>query len=287
MRAFVAMVRYGRGGSNYQGRLGDGGTKEQPYPVKIGEKYAAVTLNSSSGLALGIDGTLWTWGHERIGANENGQDQYRLTPKALMSDVAQMGYGPRGQILAITKNGVLWVWGDELSDSSTKPGDPRRMPGLFARLAGRYADAAYKEDGSLWAWGQTLAAIVDVGGRIVPTPMLVGHDFVNISVAGVENHYVVALKSDGGLWATHSRGQTVRLEPVGCDFIDAVVLDGPTVLTLKRDGSLRAWANWQKNLYIDPAKKCFWKRHWCLATVLLSYTKLEVNLVAALVTFLH
>jgi hypothetical protein len=76
----------------------------------------------------------------------------------------------------------------------------------------------------------------------------VGDGFVQVAAA--PDDIVVALKADGSLWLTHTRGSVTQLEPVGCGY-QRVALAGaswelsPTLkvqlIALRDDGSLVAW----------------------------------------------
>lgn len=238
-------------GMNYMGCLGNGDEESQRHPVRIGENFVALALDSYSGMALQRNGTLWTWGGEHLGRkeNRNAQNQlisynevYRLTPRQLMTDVVQMEYGPRGERLALKKDGSIWAVGGFSAEAQQHNNDPWR-PWLigngFSRLAARNGDLAFKADGSLWAWGETLSMMHDAQGRLDQGPTEVGRDYVNVKI---DQNIVAALKADGSLWAPRLRGETIRMEQVGCGYADVVAGNGQ-ILALKQDGSLLSWGN--------------------------------------------
>ena len=86
-------------GGNYEGRLGNGNTKDQDQPVRFGGNFTALILESNNGMALEKDGSLWIWGSGI------------LTPKKLMENVVQMVYGPRDERLMLKKDGSIWALG--------------------------------------------------------------------------------------------------------------------------------------------------------------------------------
>jgi alpha-tubulin suppressor-like RCC1 family protein/uncharacterized protein len=240
-------------GDNYEGRLGDGGTVNQVRPVRIGENFKAVTLNFRNGFAIKDDGTLWTWGGEILGKDEKRQDFfYRLTPKQLATDVENIEYGPYGPILVLKEDGSIWDYSESISSSAQSEKQPRQVSGKFSSLASSDGKFAFKADGSLWAWGGTLDSVINSRDRHNQEPTEVGRNFVKVKSSN-NGGFVVALKADGSLWATHKQGDSQWLKPVGCGFIDATVVgrfggyapkDGVYVLALKRDGQLLAWGNW-------------------------------------------
>lgn len=234
-------------GSNYAGSLGDGGTARQTRPVKIGSGYVQLRAEERWGLALQRDGSLWTWGG-RVASRDpvSGHETYVTRPWKLGDGFAQIELGPRGELQALTRDGELWTW----RGSHRMPGPedtPRKLGTGFTRLAGHQMQAAYKSDGSLWAWGETLAAMADTRGEDKRPPQWVGTGFAQVAYA--PDGVVAALKDDGSLWLTHRRGSVTQLEPVGCGY-QRVVLVGSTwerrpkqvhVVALRDDGRLLAW----------------------------------------------
>ncbi len=235
-------------GSNYQSSLGDGGRITQARPVVIGSDYVQLRAEERSGLALRRDGSLWTWGG-RVASHDRatGHETYVTAPWTLGSGFAQIELGPRGELQALTREGELWTWRG--SNGVPGPGDePSKLGGGFTRLAGHHMQAAYKADGSLWAWGESLAAMVDTGGESKRPPQWVGRGIVQVVYA--PDGVVAALKDDGSLWLTKSRGRVTQLEPVGCGY-QRVALVGSSwenapkrvsVVALRDGGSLVAWS---------------------------------------------
>lgn len=234
-------------GSNYAGALGDGGTADQRRPVAIGRGYTQVRAEGHYGLALRDDGSLWTWG----GRYQPGStSEYVTTPWSLGSGYTQIELGPRGELQAIDRQGRLWTWRGFTPSGNHRSGEvPRKLGEGFVRLAGHRLQAAYKADGSLWAWGGSLAAMVDTGGDgdADRPAQPVGNDFAQ--VVSAPDDAVAALKADGSLWLTHTRGRVTQLEAVGCGY-RRVALVGASwqqaplqvqIVALRDDGSAVAW----------------------------------------------
>lgn len=239
-------------GSNYMASLGDGGTKLRTQPVAIGEGFVQLRAEGRWGLALKRDGSLWTWGG-RVATRDpaSGNETYVTTPWTLGSGFAQIELGPRGELQALTRDGELWTWRGSSGGEPLPDNEPRKLGngggGGFARLAGHHMQAAYKADGTLWAWGETLAAMADVGGDTKRPPQAVGRGFAQAVYA--PDGVVAALKDDGSVWLTRSRGRVTQLESVGCGY-QRVALVGSTwerqpkqvrVVALRDDGHLVAW----------------------------------------------
>jgi uncharacterized protein YecT (DUF1311 family) len=222
-------------GSNYENRLGDGTTKPSEHPVRIGDGFVSLKVESYGAMALKRDGTVWGWG----GAAK--------TPQQLMADVKQIEYGPAGERLMLKNDGSLWALGG--FNPGGAPYDatrPRLIGHGFARLAVRHGDLAYKADGSLWAWSGQLAAsfhLDESDENSVDRPVNIGSGFINVKVGGSHWLNLATLKADGSLWMVKKRGTVTRLAPVGCGYVD-MVMGEQYLLTLKQDGRLEVWGSW-------------------------------------------
>lgn len=234
-------------GSNYMASLGNGSVGDQARPGSIGSDYVQLRAEERWGLALKRDGSLWTWG-DRVATRDpvSGNETYVTTPWTLGNGFAQIELGPRGEMQALTRDGEVWTWRG-FSDGPQSAEQPRKLGGGFTRLAGHHMQAAYKADGTLWAWGEALAAMASVGGDAKRAPQQVGRGFAQVVYA--PDGVVAALKDDGSLWLTHHRGSVTQLEPVGCGY-QRVALVGSTwesepkrvrVVALRDDGRLVAW----------------------------------------------
>lgn len=236
-------------GSNYAGALGNGGQQGQTRPGAIAKDIVAVRAEGQSGLALHRDGRLIAWGGRTAGRDSHSNSIYVTTPWQLAEGVAQVEWGPRGEIQVLGRDGVLRTWAGFNGSGSPHPEDrPRTLGGGFTRLAGHRLQAAFKADGSLWAWAGSLAAMVDTQGDRDRPPQPVGNGFEQ--VVSAPDDQVATLKADGSLWLTHTRGRVTQLEPVGCGF-RRIALVGASwrrdpllrvqVVALRGDGSLQVW----------------------------------------------
>ena len=237
-------------GDDHAGALGRGGAAPlETRPVALGHDYAQLRAGGFKGLALRRDGSLWTWG-DRVARRDDANNLwYMNTPWTLGTGYAQIEMGPRGELQALARDGALRTWRGFASDGTPFAEDaPRELGDGFARLAGHGLQAAFKADGSLWAWGTSLAAMVDTAHERDRPPQRVGTGFAQVVSAA--DDVVAALKTDGSLWLTHTRGSVTQLEPVGCGY-QRVALVGASwettpqlqvqVVALRDDGSLVAW----------------------------------------------
>lgn len=222
-------------GSGYAGRLGDGGGSRER-PERIGENFVYADVDNNGGRALANDGRLWAW------------DSNRPRMEVVASDVQQM----RGSIpvLFLRSDGGLWAWNEwewtHPAESKPTPGKSRWHGAGFEHLpASRKMELAWRADGSVWAWGRTLTAmstpVALPGLEQSPWPRLVGEDWADVKTSESQT-LVAARKSDGSLWVSQEHGSSVRMDHVGCGFVDmAFAYDrshGVHLLALRSDGTL-------------------------------------------------
>lgn len=118
---------------------------------------------------------------------------------------------------------------------------------------------AIKSDGTLWVWGSDDSGTLGLGPTVVSqcTPAQIGNDtnWVAISAA---NHYCLAIKSDGTLWAwgKHLYGNTGILTTnniftptqVGTDTNWKSISAGQRLaMGIKTDGTLWGWSSFVPN----------------------------------------
>jgi len=81
-------------GSNTDGRLGDGTTRQSSSPVRIMDDVIAVSTGNFHSLAIGADGSLWAWGSNEHGQLGDGTTEDRHYPIRIMEDVLM----PQGDV---------------------------------------------------------------------------------------------------------------------------------------------------------------------------------------------
>ena len=203
-------------GNNNCGQLGDGTITNRSSPGTVaggGTNWCFVSTGQNSTAAIKTDGSLWTWGCNSSGELGNGTTTSRSSPGTVagggltwcLVDVF------RKHMIAIKADGTLWTWGynnfGRLGDGTTTN---RSSPGTTAGGGATWCDAsvgyyngvAIKTDGTLWTWGYNFRGILgttSVTFRSSPGTVAGGGTTWKKAISNLE--HVVALKTDGALWA--------------------------------------------------------------------------------------
>jgi alpha-tubulin suppressor-like RCC1 family protein len=169
--------------------------------------------------------------------------------------------------VALKSDGNVWAWGDnyrgqlgdDTTDDSTTPLPVLNLSGIVTIAAGGSHTVALKSDGSVWAWGlNSYGQLGDNSTLDKHTPVQVkgmsGNGWLSdvATVAGGIN-YIVALKSDGSVWAwgynysgqlgddsTIDRHTPVPVSGLSSG-VTAIAAGGSHTVALKSDGSVWAW----------------------------------------------
>ncbi len=224
---------------------------------------ARIVAGYISGYAIKPDGSLWAWGDNTFGQLGLGDHRNRHVPTRVGRSTGWATIAAWSHCLAIKRDGSLWAWGD--NDSGQLGIDPNnRYPHLSPRRVGSRLwkavgvgdefSVAIRRDGSLWAWGNNENGDLGIGSHASGSPLRrrVGTD-TNWKAIAVGYDWVIALKSDGSLWAWGEGVDSLGLGTsdglahptparIGSDSDWTAVAGGlgPS-FALKRDGSLWAW----------------------------------------------
>ena len=222
----------------------------------IGNGFVTMAAGDSHTVALKTDGSLWTWGGNKVGQLGDGSTNSSLIPKQIGEGYASIA-AAKNATLALRKDGSLWEWGVAPGLGSSLI--PVQMGHGFVRfVVGKNHVLALKPDGSLWVWGSNaMGQFGDSTNNDSNIPILVGQGFVDVAAG---DFHSAALKADGSLWAwgSNSLGQlgdaatTQSNYPkfIDTDFTTVAVgggaiqyVSGTHIAALKRDGSLWAWGS--------------------------------------------
>ncbi len=180
-------------------------------PIKVMDDMASVCANVVTGIhgdvptamtaAIGLDGSLWTWGDGVLGDGLYSWDRGDSGPVKVMEDVASVSMGEY-TIAAVKTDGSLWMWGEDYNSGETgwevqvspvKVMDDVAAVSICARTV-----AVIKTDGSLWMWGDNRDGRLGNGSDLFSGQAIkVMEDVAAVSVS--ETH-TGAVKTDGTLW---------------------------------------------------------------------------------------
>jgi alpha-tubulin suppressor-like RCC1 family protein len=170
-------------GSNAEGELGNqSSVSMSPTPVRA-LTQAGVTQVAAGNkhlLALGGDGSVWTWGGNFFGELGNGTvavpSNLPVRVDQRVSGITQISAGAFSG-MAVGAGGVVWTWGrnnDGQIGDGTQTDRPTPVVVTLqappARIAaGQGFDLAVLPDGTLWGWGELPTAEIQHPSNLTPT----------------------------------------------------------------------------------------------------------------------
>lgn len=237
----VAVVAGGGGGATYilrkngtvwawgyngNGQLGDGTTTQRKTPVQVVGALGVGTLsnitNVSGGynhaVALGSNGTVWTWGmntNGQLGNGTNADSTYPVQASGITDAIAVAGAVYGNHTLVLRSNGTVMAFGSnsngQLGNGSTVdsnvPVPVTGLTGIVAIAAGRWHSVALRNDGAVFAWGvNTNGQLGDGTTTQRTTPVRVtdstgAGNLTGITAISAGAYHSVALQSGGYVWS--------------------------------------------------------------------------------------
>ncbi|HEY5249335.1 MAG TPA: hypothetical protein VIJ15_12895 [Dermatophilaceae bacterium] len=205
--------------------------------------WVAVASGWQSSAALARDGTLWSWGDNRLGMLGLDDVTHRLEPFPVSEGSRWLAVAAGiAHVLAIDDDGYLWAWGDALDGQLGLGPCARDLP----------TRPMLVPNGDAQEHVEDLAAIMTLNGYPVYRVGSGVFDSDWKAVAAGVRHSL-AIKNDGSLWAWGANGsmqlglgdRTDRYLPtrVGPDRDWAAVSAGSHSLAIKTDGSLWTWGS--------------------------------------------
>lgn len=266
-------------GGNASGQLGDGSRIDSSVPVAVampdGVAFSSVSAGQDHVLAVGSDGSAYSWGANDYGQlGYDTQASYRTAPERIAAfegeTVLAVAAGNTFS-LALLSDGTVWAWGNNryrllgddsplLFQSSTPVQCGGALEGAFVCkiFAGDTTAAAITGDGSLYLWGNNDSAQLGVaafsGGALPMRCPIV----TSCKAVALGSKHTTVLLQDGSVksMGTNSRGQFgngeqddsayIALIPAsGLGEVSAYSLGsgGEHALLLDSYGSVFAWGN--------------------------------------------
>ena len=162
-------------GYNVYGQVGNGSTATaQPFPVPVKtssnltlSRISAVSAGVQFSVALGADGTVWTWGfNDQRQLGDGTAVQYRTTAQPIdavsgLSGVSAVAAGGR-HVLVLKWDGTVWGWGwnefGQLGDGTNVnrayPVRSGSLQNIVAIDSHSRTSGAVDADGKVWLWGR-------------------------------------------------------------------------------------------------------------------------------------
>ena len=268
-------------GGGHNGKLGLGDTTNRSSPSQVGDLTDWIDVGAyfRGGLAVKADGTLWSWGDNAYGQLANGNTTGSSSPAQVgsLTNWFQVEGGEEHAI-AIKTDGTLWAWGrnnegqlgvgdttdrcspvqvGSLTDWKGMSSDNLTAGTPIKISVGFDTNLVIKDDGTLWTWGNGNYGQLGTGSITdTSSPVQVGSltNWASIQGPSAEDPQVVAVKTDGTLWAwgANNYGQAGQGSTTTDGYSSPVQIGSLTtwkylatpgngVLASKTDGTLWAW----------------------------------------------
>ena len=190
------------------GRLGHGDTASQLVLTLVGAEgfrggqIVMVAAGVCHSVALGAQGSVWTWGEGSLGRLGHNNQENRLVPtllagEALGGAAAVLVAAGGMHTVVVTRQGALWVWGRGLYGQLGLGDEGNRLAparvGSEESFGGSHVITAHcglnhtlaiTKDGALWTFGIGTDGALDHTGRnnrLVPT-RIEAHHFGNAKI---------------------------------------------------------------------------------------------------------
>jgi alpha-tubulin suppressor-like RCC1 family protein len=214
-------------GEGSHGELGLGTTTSSGTPQRVPglPRVRDVVASGNTSVALGVDGSVWTWG-VLSNADPFGEGVPLLSPVRAegvpaITSVAAGGWFDQGtHVLALAADGTVWAWGDnnwgQLGDGTTTdrltPAPVPGLTGITAVSAGEDFSVALTGDGHVLTWGRNDEGQLghgDLTRRL--TPEQIG-SFGDVQQVSAGRLHVLALDGEGHVWSWGS-GNHYQVRP--------------------------------------------------------------------------
>jgi alpha-tubulin suppressor-like RCC1 family protein len=136
---------------------------------------AVVTgARSETSMALGIDGSVWTWGWNQDGEVGNGDTTTTSipTPQKVLTGGVSIATDSQHS-LAVKADGTVWEWGVRTSVPPGSPPPSNFVPAQVTGIdsvatvtAGELFTIALRNDGTVWAWGANSSGMLGHGDEV-------------------------------------------------------------------------------------------------------------------------
>jgi alpha-tubulin suppressor-like RCC1 family protein len=211
-------------GADGSGQLGNNSSSSDAWsPVQVPTEAGIIGISAggSHSLAVGSDGTVWSWGSNSYGqlgySTSSSQSGVPSEVPGLPASIVQVSAGA-SHSLALQANGTVWAWGLNSSGqlgngnttNSTAPVQVTGLPsGIVAISAGGAQSLALASNGTVWAWGLNSSGQLGNGSTTSSdTAVEVSGISTAVGIAA-GNAHSLALLANGSVdaWGLNSSGQ--------------------------------------------------------------------------------
>ena len=255
-------------GNNNSGQLGDGTTSNRSVPVQVGGLTGVVKISTGNlhSLAIKLDGSVWAWGYNNGGQLGDLTTTSRSTPIQVGGIAGAVGIsGGHSHSLAVKFDGTVWAWGQnsygQLGDGTLTnrltPVQTAGLSGVVDVAAGHDNSLALLNGGTLMAWGSNSYGQLGTGSGMhhstaVQVYGLTG--IVSVSTGNRDSYHVLALKSDGTIWAFGSNrygkigdettiNRALPVQVAGVSNAIAVSAGYLHSMAIRDDGAILSWGS--------------------------------------------
>ncbi|EPD85903.1 hypothetical protein HMPREF1529_00918 [Microbacterium sp. oral taxon 186 str. F0373] len=202
-------------GAGSRGQLGSGDGRHRLVPAVIDAvgNAAGLIAGHDTSFAIRSDGSLSAWGSNefnKLALTREEESEVVWDNLFALRDVVSTASGS-GITVTVTRDGAVWETGSGNADES-RPLRVGELADVTAVAACRRTKFALREDGSVWAWGDSQRNEIGDGTILVPGPSLSGMvaqrlvptrtqvPFGTVAIAAGD-HTAYALQRDGTVWA--------------------------------------------------------------------------------------
>lgn len=211
-------------GMNNSGQLGMSDPSDRTTPTQIGSgaNWTKAWAGGSHVIAKETNGTYWAWGANGGGQLGDGSNITRWSPVQIgTSNIwSEISVGLSSTV-ALKPNGTLWAWGWNMygqlgNGNNTDSNIPIQVgtgTDWVSIDSGHDFVIAKKSNKSLWSWGNNDNGQLGLNLGVLPsglnTPTQIGTDLNWSIFSASEYRHVLALKTNGQLWAWGSNTGTL------------------------------------------------------------------------------
>lgn len=206
-------------GKGYYGELGNGqggweAFSKSPAIIPGFDCVASIHPGDLWVMAIKIDGTVWTWGHNFVGQLGHGGPGPDVLGPRKVAGINDAVSGASGGYHAIVlrQDGTLLSWGPNPQgalgvgtfDSHYSPVPVIDIDSVRSVAAGAYHSLAIRNDGTAWSWGWNTYGQLGIGPA-PPTPVpsqVLG--ISNVQQAAATDVTSIFRRGDGTIWITGS-----------------------------------------------------------------------------------